>query len=177
MTAAVWNPVIQQFLHIDGLAIDLDKTMTYIRNKGVDDGTPRYVVETMLCILNEIMIGAVFDEEEHIPLWDENSMVSLGWFLRVHGQTSGNSFFEPVDIMSDEEEIDSRSDSPTGVASIWPSDEDEDLDGGITDEDMQAAFDEDLDGGITDEDMRAAFYVLEMMHADIGEFEVEVEDL
>ena len=42
---------------------------------------------------------------------------------------------------------------------------------------MQAAFDEDLDGGITDEDMQAAFYVLEMMHADIGEFEVEVEDL
>lgn len=164
MTAAIYQPILRRFVAIENMSIDLDKTMTYIRNKGTDDGTPRWVIESMLCVVNEVMIGAVYDEEEQIQLWDENMSVTLGWFLRVHGQTSGNSFFDPIDIMSDEEEMDSRSDSPTGVASIWPSDE---SDGGSV----------DLDGGITDEDMNAAFYVLELMHADIGDFEPVVDDL
>ena len=164
MPAAYYQPAIQRFLALEGLIFDLDKTMTHIRNKGYDDGAPRHVIEDMLSIVNEVMIGAIYNEEEQIPLWSENIYVTLGWFLRVHGQTSGNSFFQPIDIMSDEESMDDRSDSPTGVADIWPSDE-------------SYGEPEDLDGGITDEDMQAAFYVLEMMHADIGEFDVEVEDI
>ena len=158
--------VWRRFIFIDGMTIDLDKTMVYIRMKCSDDGVPIWVTEAMLSIINEIIMGAVVDEEEMVPLWGMEDMCSLGWFLRVHGQTSGNSMFEPVDIEDDEAIIDGY-DSPDDVAGFWPSDESTDGDPVV----------EDLTGGLTDEDMSAAFWVLDLLTAPIGDFPMTEEDI
>lgn len=142
---------------VEGMAIDLDKTLSHIRMKCDHDGVPVWVTESMLSVVNELVIGAILDEEEMIPLWNENEMCSLGWFLRVHGQTSGNSMFEPIDIDDDETIIDGY-DSPTGVVEVWPSDES-----------TSGSFDDD--GGLTDEDMMVAYNVYDLLNADVGSWD------
>lgn len=158
--------IARRFIMVEGIPIDLDKTMTYIRMKCDDDGVPQWVCEAMLSVVNELVIGAVLDEEEMIPLWNEDDMATLGWFLRIHGQTSGNSMFEPIDI-DDDETIQSGFDSPTGVDEIWPTDESTDGSVGLN----------TLDGGITDEDMECAFMVLELLNAPIGSWDTEDNEI
>lgn len=157
--------ISRRFINVEGMPIDLDKTMTYIRIKCADDGVHQWVTEAMLAVVNELVIGAVFDEEEVLPLWNENDMCTLGWFLRVHGQTSGNTMFEPIDIDDDEAIVDDGTTSPTGVDEIWPSDE------------STVGSLNPLDGGITDEDMECAFMVMELMNGTLGSWDTIENDV